>query len=122
MGRVVLAPLFIEPTVCCCFLGTYAVVFVFWASQANNVNLIVTNVGYALSLIPALIAFHALRRNTREKLKLIEGLRNFSLEQAEPRKAMPKVRRRLLRDMYPVNVHLRRLNNEWIACLGSRVI
>ena len=84
-GKIVLAPLFIETIVACVLLGTYSVVFVFWISQSMNVNPSVTYAGYFLSLVPAYVAFHVLRKSTRDKQQLIADLKDFDLELADCR-------------------------------------
>ena len=59
-GKIVLAPLYIEAIVSSTMLGSYAVVVMFWLTQAMSVRLSFTYAGYILSLIPAYIAFHFL--------------------------------------------------------------
>ena len=68
-------------------LGSYAVLFMFWLTQAMSVSLSFTYAGYILSLIPAYIAFHFLRLGTRQKMQLIAELKSFDVELAECRSA-----------------------------------
>lgn len=84
-GKIVLAPLYIEAIVSSTMLGSYAVVVMFWLTQAMSVRLSFTYAGYILSLIPAYIAFHFLRLCTRQKMQLVAELKSFDVELAECR-------------------------------------
>ena len=85
-GKIVLAPLYIEAIVSSTMLGSYAVLFVFWLTQAMSVRLSFTYAaGYILSLIPAYIAFHFQRLCTRQKTQLVAELKSFDVELAECR-------------------------------------